>query len=119
MARSMEITDFLPPVILPYKKPRFFHYFNAPVLCWEWEKLIRPNPCAHMRKLRENNERLRFLSMDEIKRLCDAWQGELSAFVIFALNTGCRSGEMMALTWQDIDIQQGKIHIRDHYCPVV
>ena len=35
----------------------------------EWGRLVRPNPCANMRKLRENNERLRFLSEDEIARL--------------------------------------------------
>lgn len=57
--------------------------------------------------------RLRFLSKDEIGRLYASCQGELLAFVTFALNTGCRRGEMLALTWQDIDIQRGQIHIRD------
>ena len=79
----------------------------------EWDKLIRPNPCAKMRKLRENNVRLRFLSKEEITRLYDMCHGELLAFVIFALNTGCRRGEMMALAWGDIDIERRQIHIRD------
>jgi len=79
----------------------------------EWGRLIRPNPCANMRKLRENNERLRFLYKEEITRLYEACHGELLVFVIFAINTGCRRGEMLALTWQDIDIQRRQIHIRD------
>jgi len=66
-----------------------------------------------MRKLRENNERLRFLYKEEIAKLYEACHGELLAFVIFAINTGCRRGEMLALTWQDIDIERRQIHIRD------
>lgn len=79
----------------------------------DWGKLMRSNPCAKMRKLRENNGRLRFLSTDEIQKLYAACQGEVLAFVTFALNTGCRRGEMMALTWPDMDIHRGQIHIRD------
>lgn len=79
----------------------------------EWGRLVRPNPCANMRKLRENNERLRFLSEDEIARLYCECRGELLAFVTFAVNTGCRRGEILALSWSDIDIQLSQIYIRD------
>jgi len=75
--------------------------------------LVRPNPCANMRKLRENNERLQFLSEDEIARLYCECRGELLAFVTFAINTGCRRGEILALSRSDIDIQLSQIYIRD------
>jgi len=78
-----------------------------------WGRLRRPNPCDGMRKLRENNARMRFLSKVEIEKLCGACEGELLAFVKFGLNTGMRRGEIVALTWRDIDIHRGQIHILD------
>ncbi len=79
----------------------------------EWGRLKRPNPCSNMRKLRENNERLRFLSKEEIEGLYAECQGELLALVTFAINTGCRRGEILALTWRDVDVQREQIHILD------
>lgn len=79
----------------------------------EWGKLHQGNPASKIKRLRENNESLRFLTREEIERLYANCQGEILALVKFALGTGCRRGEIMDLTWQDVDLEQGKIHIRN------
>lgn len=48
---------------------------------------------------KEHNARDRWLTVDEEQRLLDSsipWFGEL---VVFAINTGMRRGEILALTW--------------------
>lgn len=79
----------------------------------EWGKLHQNNPASKIKRLRENNESLRFLAREEIERLYANCQGEILALVKFALGTGCRRGEIMDLTWQDVDLEQGRIHIRN------
>lgn len=52
-------------------------------------------------------ERTRIVSPVEEMRLlaaCDKWRKHLKPIIIFAIETGCRRGEMRALTWFDIDL---------------
>ena len=79
----------------------------------EWGKFHQNNPASKIKRLRENNESLRFLTREEIERLYANCEGEIFALVKFALGTGCRRGEIMDLTWQDVDLEQGKVHIRN------
>lgn len=51
-------------------------------------------------KLKENNQRLRFLSDDEITALLDACPEHLKPIVSCAILTGMRRGEMLALKWE-------------------
>ncbi len=76
--------------------------FNKAV---HWGILNRVNPVQRVSKLKENNERLRFLSKEEILKLCEHCKGEMLALVKFAVNTGMRRGEIMALTWGRIPLQ--------------
>jgi integrase len=54
---------------------------------------------------RETNERIRFLSYDEARRLLDLWmewdQPELHAFTVFGLHTGARLGALLKVKWTD------------------
>lgn len=80
----------------------------------EWEMLrMELNPAPKIKQLPENNMRLRFLSKDEIEKLYKQCNGELLALVKVAINTGMRRGELMALTWNDIDMKGRQIYIRD------
>ncbi len=78
-----------------------------------WGKLHRINPVKQVKCFREDNFRLRYLSKDEIARLYEHCDEELYDLVKLALNTGMRRGEILNLTWKDIDIQKRLIYITD------
>jgi integrase len=53
-------------------------------------------------QIKENNERDRFLSEDEIPKLLAECQPYLREVVEAALHTGCRKGELLNLKWSQI-----------------
>jgi integrase len=65
--------------------------------------------------LREDNERKRYLSEDEERRLMDTLEvrryGRLRPLVVIALNTGMRLGEIVGLRWQQIDFHRDHINV--------
>lgn len=70
------------------------------------------NPARFVRRLRENNERVRFLTDEEEIRLRDAIQAECPehmADLDVALNTGMRKGEQYGLDWKDVDLQARRV----------
>ena len=66
-----------------------------------------------IKKVKEPPGRLRFLSKDEIKRLlkCCSRHKYLELAVLLDLNTGMRKGEILSLTWNQIDLTHGFIHL--------
>jgi len=78
---------------------------------WDW---LKDNP-AHIRALPEDNERDRILSPDERVRLLEAVvnhpEKALLGFVLVAEATGMRAGELRALKWADVDIDEGLLRI--------
>ncbi len=83
---------------------------------WEW---IKENHCEKVSALKEDNERVRYLSEDEEIRLLDACtftpylHGQLKEIVIFALNTGLRQSEILNLKWEDVDLKNKVAIIRE------
>jgi len=57
----------------------------------------------------------RFLSFDEAARLERAADGEWRAMITVALRTGMRRGELMALRWEDVDLNAGRLTVRRNY----
>lgn len=57
--------------------------------------------------------RIRYLSMDEAKRLLEACSPAFKRLVRVALETGARYGELMALRVEDFNADAGTLHIRD------
>lgn len=53
-----------------------------------------------------------FLTFDEAERFIRRAPPEWLAFVIVALKTGLRAGELLALKWQDIDLVAGQLVVR-------
>jgi integrase len=49
----------------------------------------------------------RWLTDDEEKRLLAACPGWLKKIVVFAVDTGCRRGEILSLSWKHVDLQRG------------
>lgn len=62
--------------------------------------------------LKENNERVRYLSEDEEQRLIAALPDSLRSLVAVAIHTGMRRGELLNLTWNEVDFVSGIIFVR-------
>jgi integrase len=69
------------------------------------------NPSAKVKKLPEPRGRVRFLSDEERTRLLekcrDSEARALLPFVLCALSSGGRAGELTGLKWQDLDLDAG------------
>ncbi len=79
----------------------------------EWRMLPRnvaeavkaPRPVAE--------EEMRTLSAEEARRLLDAARGDrFEALYVLAVTTGMRQGELLALKWQDVDLENARLSVR-------
>ena len=84
------------------------HMFNKAV---EWGYL-KHNQLAGVKRLKEPPGRLRYLTRNEEERLINACAGHLKPIVVTALNTGMRKGEILSLTWADVNMHNRIITIR-------
>ncbi len=77
----------------------------------EWE-MVEKSPFDKGGRLflKENNQRLRYLSQDEIKRLLAECPTHLRWIVECAIHTGMRKGEILTLKWSQI--QDGQIYLQ-------
>jgi len=87
------------------------HVFTVARKEWHW---VSHNPFDGVGKLREGRGRVRFLSEDERTILLQetAKDRVLHTFVVLALSTAARAGELLNLKWQDIDLNDGRILLR-------
>ncbi len=69
------------------------------------------NPVQGIKLLKENNERNRVLSAEEFARLPAACPEHLKPVVKLAYYTGMRQGEILSLTWGQVDLQEGFIRL--------
>lgn len=87
------------------------HFFN-----WAMERdYIRPfrrNSVALVRQEREDNRRHRRIEPDEERALLSAAPDHLRPLIVFALDTGMRRGEMLTLTWADVDARPNWLRVR-------
>jgi len=75
-------------------------------------KMASANPVKMVKLFREENARLRYLTKEEIKRLCHECPEHIRPIVLVALFTGMRKSEILGLKWDDLDFQQKLIYIR-------
>lgn len=72
------------------------------------------NPCLKVQSLSEDNERNRYLSDAEERRLLDVLQGRrkhLRSIVLIDLQTGLRKRELLSLRWQNVDFERDVIQV--------
>jgi integrase len=74
--------------------PRYQSLFNLAFRELGW---FRDNPASKVPKDKENNERDRWLTKDEEKKILGNSSERLRNIIIFALNTGLRLQELLSL----------------------
>lgn len=88
------------------------HLFNVAVIEWEY---VPANPLYRVSKPKLPQGRTRYLSPDELKQLLVACQKSpckhLLTFVVLAVSTGARRGELRNLRWKNVDWDNGKIYL--------
>ena len=103
-----------------YGKPPANATINREIACLktmfkkavEWE-LTSNNPAKDVKKFKENNINLRILSKEEFQNLYDCSTDSLKAFLLIAVNTGMRPGEIFNLKRKDVDLKQKYINVTD------
>jgi integrase len=79
----------------------------------DWD-MISKDALDRLRRVKlpkEENRRMRFLSVAECQALIMAAEPHLRPVLVFALNTGCRKSEILGLTWDRVDMKHGFIHL--------
>lgn len=78
---------------------------------------IDDNSCFNLIKLKENPGRDRVLTQEEVQRLMGSCRqsrnGYLYCIVLMAFTTGMRQGEILGLTWNQIDFDNKLAHLKE------
>jgi integrase len=73
-------------------------------------RVMEANPCLRVKKPKASTQVVRWLSDDERSALLAACKAsdspDLYPFVLFALTTGARKGEVAALEWAQVDLER-------------
>ncbi len=76
-------------------------------------RLLRHNPCDAVETPRPRHPEMRTWTADEARAFLAATADhELAALWRLALTTGMRRGELLALRWQDIDLERRQLAVR-------
>lgn len=75
--------------------------FNVAIREWEW---VDFNPVNRVRMEKAGEGRVRFLTQQEFSKLYKSCEDWLKPFVIIARYSGLRMGNVLALSWDQIDL---------------
>lgn len=88
------------------------HAFSTAIKEWEW---LKDNPVLQINKPKESQGRTRFLDLNEkdvlLKTCYEIDSLDLYVYVVIALSTGMRKGEILNLKWGNIDWNHKEIFI--------
>jgi integrase len=87
---------------------RLKHLFARAV---EW-RYVKTSPAAKVRKAREPDGCMRYLTPDERQALLDGANDRLRLYIVAALQTGARRAELMRLRWSDVDMKNRMVTFR-------
>jgi integrase len=90
------------------------HVYTVAVNEWGW---LENNPIRKVKKPKESRGRVRYLSDEERTKLLGECKRSKNGFlypvVVLAISTGMRCGEIMNLTWSDVDLQRHCIILQE------
>jgi site-specific recombinase XerD len=84
--------------------------FNLAIREWEWLEI---NPVSRVSKEKEDNERDRWLAVDEEVSLLENSPDWLRDIIHFNLHTGLRQDELLSLTWDRVYMKRKAILIKE------
>jgi len=105
--------SILPPLTPASVNRRIACFKHMMTKARDWEMIPQTtlDTLRRVKLTREENRRLRFLSVAEFEELIAAADDELKPILVFAFNTGCRRGEILGLTWDRVDFKHGFIRL--------
>jgi integrase len=87
---------------------RLKHLLNRAV-AWGY---LKDSPARLVRKAKEAPGRVRYLTPEERQRLVGGASSALRPYIVAALQTGARRGELLGLRWRDVDFKTGNVTFR-------
>lgn len=76
------------------------------------DEIIDRNPVDTVRLPSHAKPDVEPLSTDDVRRLLNASEGWFRNFLAISVYTGMRTGEVIALQWEDMDLEAGYIRVR-------
>ena len=76
------------------------------------DEIIEKNPFDRVKKPSHRKKKIYPFTLQEVKLLIDQSEGWLRNFLVIAFFTGMRTGEMLALRWENIDLDRNLIYVR-------
>jgi integrase len=73
---------------------------------------IDKNPLSRVKNLSIDTREPEPFSVKEVARILHQLQGQEKNLIRFAFWTGLRTSELIALRWQDVDLEQNRLYIR-------
>jgi integrase len=74
---------------------------------------VTSNPCSRIKTAKPNNILVRYLTNDQEALLLEKLPPKYQSAVVTAVNTGLRQGELLRLTWADVDWNVGVLTVNE------
>jgi integrase len=91
------------------------HYYNTLHMAFEFavkRSYIKNNPCKKIDRPKKEQKEMQYYKSEEIFKLLDNITGYSSYMpVLLSLTTGMRQAEIAALTWDNVDLENGFIKV--------
>lgn len=75
------------------------------------DEMIARSPLDRIKNLQVDPDEPDPFEPDEVERILEAMNGAIRRMFSFAFWTGLRTGELIAIAWEDVDLEKGVAHI--------
>lgn len=73
--------------------------------------IIDQNPARKIKRPKEQEKDVPALPTEVQDALIDAAHEKIQDYILMSLDTGCRQGELLALTWKDVNLADGRVTV--------
>jgi integrase len=74
---------------------------------------MKGNPTDGAKRVKESKGRVRYLAPEEREAWLRDANDTLRLYILAALHTGARRGELLRIRWKDVDFRAGTLTFRD------